>query len=85
MMQQGEYLRHRARPEWGIGQVLTRGEDRIDVQFGHALVALKLSVASIYLERVSKAEAALAGVDTAPARAAKKTRAPKKTTPKPAV
>lgn len=59
-MDQGDFLRHRARPEWGIGQVVRRLDDRLDVQFAHGLVALKLSVAAAYLERVSKSEAAAA-------------------------
>ena len=63
-MDQGDFLRHRARPEWGIGQVLVKSDDRLDVQFNHGLVPLKLSVASAYLERVSKAEAVAAGVAT---------------------
>jgi len=67
--EQGEHFddaTRRISPEWGIGQVLSRGEDRIDVQFRHALVLLKVSVAAAFLERVSKAEAALAGADTPP-------------------
>jgi hypothetical protein len=59
-MDQGDFLRHRARPEWGIGQVVRRVDDRLDVQFAHGLVALKLSVAAAHLERVSKAEAVAA-------------------------
>lgn len=79
-MHEGDYLRHRARPEWGIGQVLTRGEDRIDVQFRHEIVALKFSVATPFLERVSKAEAAAAGADIPPRKEgpAKKAKAAKK-------
>jgi hypothetical protein len=61
-MEQGNYLRHRARPEWGIGQVLLRVDDRIDVQFAHGVVGLKLSVAAPLLEQVSTAEARAAGV-----------------------
>lgn len=63
-MDQGDFLRHRARPEWGIGQVLVKSDDRLDVQFSHGLVPLKLSVANAYIERVSKAEAVAAGVAT---------------------
>ena len=63
-MDQGDFLRHRARPEWGIGQVLLKADDRLEVQFNHGLVPLKLSIASAYLERVSKAEAVAAGVAT---------------------
>lgn len=59
-MDQGDFLRHRARPEWGIGQVLRRSDDRIDVQFPHGLVPLKLSIAAAFLERVSKSEATAA-------------------------
>jgi hypothetical protein len=40
--------------------VLRRVEDRLDVQFSHGLVALKLSVAGPLLERLSKSEAAAA-------------------------
>lgn len=71
-MDQGDFIRHRARPEWGIGQVLRRSDDRIDVQFPHGLVPLKLSVASAYLERVSKSEAAAARAASADAAAAVK-------------
>lgn len=61
-MDQGDYIRHKARPEWGIGQVLVRSEDRIDVQFGTKVIALKLSVAAPLLESVTSAEARAAGV-----------------------
>lgn len=61
-MDQGQFIRHRARPEWGIGQILRRADDRIDVQFQHALVTLRLSVAAAHLESVSKSEAVAAGV-----------------------
>jgi hypothetical protein len=63
-MAKGDFVRHRARPEWGIGQVLVRTEDRIDVQFAHGLVPLKLSVAAPHLESVSASEAAAAGAGT---------------------
>jgi Protein of unknown function (DUF3553) len=61
-MDQGQFIRHRARPEWGIGQILRRADDRIDVQFQHALVTLRLSIAATHLEPVSKSEAVAAGV-----------------------
>lgn len=57
-----DYIRHRARPEWGIGQVLLKSDDRIEVQFAHGLVLMKLSVAGPLLEPVSTAEARAAGV-----------------------
>ena len=59
-MDEGDFIKHRARPEWGIGQVLRRADDRLDVQFNHGLVALKLSIAAPLLEKVSKSEAAAA-------------------------
>jgi hypothetical protein len=59
-MDQGDFIRHRAKPEWGIGQVLLRTEDRIDVQFPHGLVLLKLSIAGPHIERVSASQAAAA-------------------------
>ena len=61
-MDQGQFIRHRARPEWGIGQILRRADDRIDVQFQHALITLRLSIAATHLEPVSKSEAVAAGV-----------------------
>ena len=86
-MEQGHYVRHRVRPDWGIGQVLLRTEDRIEVQFAHGLVALKLAIAAPLMERVSTAEASAAGVATTtrrtgPARTASGARrAPKKAKP----
>ena len=77
-MDQGDFIRHRARPEWGVGQVLRRQEDRIDVQFPHGLVPLKLSIASAHLERVSKSEAAAAKAAAAEARDAAAAAAPKR-------
>ena len=77
-MDQGDFIRHRAKPEWGIGQVLRKADDRIDVQFAHGLVPLKLSVASSFIERVSKSEAAAAraasGVNREPVVAAPRPR-----------
>jgi hypothetical protein len=64
---QGDYIRHKVRPEWGIGHILRRSDDKIDVQFQHGLVMLKLSVAGGFLEPVSAREAAAAGV-AAPSR-----------------
>lgn len=87
-MDEGDFTRHRARPEWGIGQIRQRRDDRIDVQFSHGLVPLKLSIASPFLERVSKAEATLAGAGLAapprrsgPAKSASAPRRPRKAAP----
>ncbi|MBA3270225.1 MAG: DUF3553 domain-containing protein [Acidobacteria bacterium] len=79
-MDQGQFIRHRARPEWGIGQILRRADDRIDVQFQHALVTLRLSIAAAFIESVSKSEAVAAGVAVKAVRktAARKTPAKKR-------
>ena len=58
-MEPGDFVRHRARPEWGVGQVVLRTDDQIAVRFTHATVRLKLAIAESHLEAVS-ATAALA-------------------------
>jgi hypothetical protein len=85
---QGDFIRHKVRPEWGIGHILRRSEDRIDVQFQHGLVALKLSVAGTFLEPVTAREAAAAGITTTTrrtgaARTASAPRRPPKAAPPP--
>jgi hypothetical protein len=85
---QGDYIRHKVRPEWGIGHILRRSDDKIDVQFQHGLVMLKLSVAGSFLEPVSAREAAAAGVATTTrrtgaARTASGPRRPPKPAPEP--
>jgi hypothetical protein len=57
-MEPGAFVRHRVRPEWGIGQVLLRTDDQIAVRFPHAVVRLKLAVAASHLEPVSATDAA---------------------------
>ena len=57
-MDQGDFIRHRSRPEWGVGKVLQVTDEHLDAQFGTRLVRLKLAVAGPLLEKVSKAEAA---------------------------
>jgi hypothetical protein len=86
---QGDYIRHKVRPEWGIGHILRRSDDKIDVQFQHGLVMLKLSVAGTFLEPVTAREAAAAGVATTTRRtgaartASGPRRAPKQAAPEP--
>lgn len=88
---QGDFIRHKVRPEWGIGHILRRSEDRIDVQFQHGLVMLKLSVAGNFLEPVTAREAAAAGITTSTRRtgaartASAPRRAPKAAPPEPEV
>lgn len=55
-MEQGSFVRHRARPEWGIGRVLLVGT-HYNVQFeGHGLVKLSTAVADSHLEIVDEAD-----------------------------
>jgi hypothetical protein len=58
-MEPGDFVRHRARPEWGVGQVLLRTDDQVHIRFTHAVVRLKLPVAGIHLEPVTAKAAAL--------------------------
>lgn len=82
---QGDYIRHKVRPEWGIGHILRRSDDKIDVQFQHGLVMLKLSVAGTFLEPVTAREAAAAGVATTTRRTgASRTASAPRRAPKPA-
>ena len=53
-MKVGEFVRHDARPEWGIGVVVAWGTDKCTINFEHRAQAI-LSIASIgnWLEKVA--------------------------------
>jgi hypothetical protein len=53
---QGDYVRHTARPEWGVGRVLMVSGDYLQIQFQHALVPLKASVAGPLLTKSTASE-----------------------------
>lgn len=51
-MRAGQYIQHRTRTEWGVGHVLHRAGDRVEVQFNHGLVLLNLRIAAPLFEKV---------------------------------
>jgi hypothetical protein len=53
-----EYVRHRARPQWGLGKVVQQTSDKVHIQFAHGLVTLDLKIAGPLLEAISAEEAA---------------------------
>jgi hypothetical protein len=55
-MKQGQYIQHRTRTEWGIGCVLHRAGDRVEVQFDHGLVLLDFRVAGPLFQQVFSPE-----------------------------
>ncbi len=50
------YVRHRARPEWGIGTVEGSNGESVFIRFGDQLKTIKTSFAEKFLEPVSAAE-----------------------------
>jgi hypothetical protein len=57
-MDQGHYVTHRVKPEWGVGEILTKSGDRLQVQFQHGLVTLDARIAGQYLEKAPRPEGA---------------------------
>jgi hypothetical protein len=55
-MAAGTHVRHRSRPEWGIGKVEGTNGESVFVRFGHQLKTIKISFAEEFLEAVSVAE-----------------------------
>lgn len=52
----GQYVRHRSRPEWGIGKVEGNNGESVFVRFGDQLKTIKISFAEQFLEPVTAAE-----------------------------
>lgn len=50
MFKEGEYLRHRNKPEWGTGKVVAVSGDKIEVRFPHGPVKFRLDIAGTMLE-----------------------------------
>ena len=50
MFKEGDFLRHRGKPEWGTGKVLSADADKVQIRFVHGPITLKLSVAGAMLE-----------------------------------
>jgi hypothetical protein len=54
MFKEGDFLRHRNKPEWGTGKVLSIDAARIAIRFPHGTVTLKLDVAGSMLEQAER-------------------------------
>ncbi len=52
----GKHVRHRSRPEWGIGKVEGANGESVFVRFGDQLKTIKTSFAEQFLEVVTAAE-----------------------------
>jgi len=52
----GRHVRHRSRPEWGIGKVEGTNGESVFVRFGDQLKTIKISFAEEFLETVTAAE-----------------------------
>jgi len=50
MFKEGEFLRHRGKPEWGTGTVVSVSNDKIQIRFVHGVVTLRLDIAASLLE-----------------------------------
>jgi hypothetical protein len=50
MFKEGDFLRHRSKPEWGTGKVVWISGDKIEVRFPHGPVKLRLDIAGTMLE-----------------------------------
>ena len=72
-MNQGDYVSHSARPDWGVGEVLTRSGDRLQVQFQHGLVTLDNKIAGQFLEKAPRPEGAVSRAKKPRAKKAAKT------------
>lgn len=56
----GTFVRHRLRPEWGVGRVESEGaDDRISIRFNHGSITLKRSIAEPNLVEADAAEVQL--------------------------
>ena len=55
-MREGEYIRHRAVPSWGVGRIVSVSGEDIRVQFDHGEITLKVAIALPHLEKLGAAE-----------------------------
>jgi Protein of unknown function (DUF3553) len=60
MFTAGDFLRHRSKPDWGTGKVVSISGDKIQVRFAHGPVTLRLDIAGTMLEP-AEAPASLPG------------------------
>lgn len=61
MFKEGDFVRHRAKPDWGAGKVTAVTTDKIEIRFSHGHVTLKLDVAAPLLEAAPAPVNALRG------------------------
>ena len=47
------FVRHRAKPEWGVGRIIDSNAETIRIQFPHGIVTLKTAIAEKHLEEVT--------------------------------
>ena len=55
-MREGDYVRHRAAPAWGVGRILSVSQEDIHVQFDHGAMKLKAAIARPHLQQLAAAE-----------------------------
>ena len=48
---EGDFVRHRARPEWGVGRIGRLSGDNLEIQFQDHVRLLKTNVAEPHLDR----------------------------------
>ena len=56
----GQHVRHRSRPEWGVGKVEGTNGESVFVRFGDQLKTIKISFAEQFLQPVTAEELAAA-------------------------
>ncbi len=54
----GQHVRHRSRPEWGVGKVEGTNGESVFVRFGDQLKTIKISFAEQFLQPVTAEELA---------------------------
>lgn len=48
---EGDYVRHRERPEWGVGRVSRVSGDNVEIHFQDHIRLLKTAIAEPHLDR----------------------------------
>jgi hypothetical protein len=70
---EGDYVRHRERPAWGVGRVSRVSGDNLEVHFQDHIRLLNAAIAAPHLDR-ARAEDFQAPVTAAPAKRASRAR-----------
>ena len=53
---EGGYVRHRARPEWGVGRIDRLSGDNVDIQFRDAIRTLNRAIAEPHFDDATAKE-----------------------------